>query len=329
VRDAHTGKQLAVFEGHTNGVLSVTFSPDGTHILSGSRDQTVRVWEARTGKQLSVIKGHTDEVNSVAFSPDSKRIVSGSDDTTVRMWDAYTGKQLSVLEGHTKLVLSVAFSPDGAHIVSGSSDRTFRIWDARTGKQLAVLKGHMDWVRSVTFSPDGAHIVSGSDDRTVWVWDAHTGKQITEFEGHTDCVMSVSFSPDGKHITSKDYYGAELAWNVPSTLHLHEQSLTRAVAHSLPDARESAFDEGTITDLPLTPIGTLAWNEASGWISWQRSQTHLVRLYWLPHERRGTAFACHHMTAVIGGQHGAVTVLDFSEVIAMHHSSNLLALAGI
>ena len=68
---------------------SVAFSPDGTRIVSGSADKTVRVWDAATGQPIGQpLTGHTDAVSSVAFSPDGDRIASGSDDNTVRLWDA-------------------------------------------------------------------------------------------------------------------------------------------------------------------------------------------------------------------------------------------------
>jgi hypothetical protein len=75
--------------------------------------------------------------------------------------------------------------------------------------------------------------------------------------------------------------------------------------------------KGSLTHLPRPSTEALVWNKKSGWISWQRSRTHSVRLCWLPHERRGSSFASHNMTAAIGARHGAVTILDFSEVIAM------------
>ena len=70
----------ATLKGHTGWVYSVRFSPDGTRIASGSRDQTIRLWDASTGEQLDTLKGHTFDVTSVSFSPDGKRIASGSRD---------------------------------------------------------------------------------------------------------------------------------------------------------------------------------------------------------------------------------------------------------
>ncbi|KAF8592923.1 WD40 repeat-like protein, partial [Ceratobasidium sp. AG-I] len=76
------------FEGHTSGVMSVGFSPDGTRIVSGSLDDTIRVWDARSGVLVTEpFEGHTSGVNSVGFSLDGTRIVSGSRDHTIRVWD--------------------------------------------------------------------------------------------------------------------------------------------------------------------------------------------------------------------------------------------------
>ena len=108
-------------QGHTSPVFSVAFSPDGRHIVSGSNDRTIRVWDAQTGGQVgNPLQGHTSSVRSVAFSPDGRHIVSGSDDKTIRVWDAQPGGQVgNPLQGHTSsLVQSVAPSPQGSHIHS-------------------------------------------------------------------------------------------------------------------------------------------------------------------------------------------------------------------
>ena len=94
---------------------SVAFSTDGTHIVSGSKDKSVRVWDASTGAELKVLNGHTDSVMSTAFSTDGTCIVSGSEDMSVRVWDASTG--LKVPNLHTYSPNSVASPTDGTSII--------------------------------------------------------------------------------------------------------------------------------------------------------------------------------------------------------------------
>jgi len=76
---------VRTLEGHTGGVRSVSFSPDGQTIVSGSRDKTIRVWLVESGELVRTLEGHTDEVYSVSFSPDGQSIVSGSWDKTIRV----------------------------------------------------------------------------------------------------------------------------------------------------------------------------------------------------------------------------------------------------
>jgi WD40 repeat protein len=186
-----------------NSVVSVAFSPDGTRIVSGSDDETVRVWDTVSGAEaLPPLRGHENGVTSVAFSPDGTRIVSGSDDKTVRVWDTVSGAEaLSPLRGHKNWVISVAFSPDGTRIVSGSHDNTVRVWDTVSGAEaLPPLRGHESGVNSVTFSPDGTRIISRSYDNIVCVWDTATGCLYAQNGTHDDRFKSHSIllNSDGR-----------------------------------------------------------------------------------------------------------------------------------
>ena len=128
--DAQTGKELDLFTGHTDDVLSVSFSPDGLPLASGERwDSTVRLWDVATGDQKQVFTGHTSTVFSVSFSPDGLTLASGSNDNTVRLWDVATGDQKQWFIGHTLAVNSVSFSPDGRTLASGSPDGTVLLWE--------------------------------------------------------------------------------------------------------------------------------------------------------------------------------------------------------
>ena len=120
----------------------MSYSPDGQTLASGSRDETVRLWEVASGQEKATLQGHTNWVTSVSFSPDGQTLASGSRDETVRLWEVASGQEKATLEGHTKWVTSVSFSPDGQTLASGSWDNTVRLWDVASGQTRATLEGH-------------------------------------------------------------------------------------------------------------------------------------------------------------------------------------------
>jgi WD40 repeat protein len=245
VWDVATGKEVRTLKGHTAAVQSVSFSPDGKWLASGSLDETVKVWDVGTGEEARTFKGHDHFVNAVAFSPDGKRLASGSVDKTVRVWDVASGEEVRCLKGHTDFVWSVAFSLDGKRLASASSDRTVRVWDAASGEEVRVLKGHADIVWGVAFSPDGKRLASASQDETLKVWDVASGEEVRTFKGHTDAVAGVAFSPDGKRLASASGFrdGTVRVWDVTTgkdvlTLKGHTNTIS-SVAFS-PDGKRLA-----------------------------------------------------------------------------------------
>jgi serine/threonine protein kinase len=245
-------QDVLVLEGHTDHVVSVTWSPDGTQLASGGlNDHTVRVWDAPSGQQLQALEGHTRGVWSVAWSPDGAMLASGSSDGTVILWDAATGERLHTLEGHSGSVRGVAWSPDGTQLASGGlDDRTVRVWDAATGERLRTLEGDSGRVLSVVWSPDGTRLASGGDGILVWdaaggelldtlgesfmesvawspdgtqlavggndarIWDATSGELLRTLD-HWGYVFSVAWSPDGTQLASGSW-GAVRVWDVAS-----------------------------------------------------------------------------------------------------------------
>ncbi|EJD02390.1 WD40 repeat-like protein [Fomitiporia mediterranea MF3/22] len=201
-------------------VCSVAYSPDGRHVISGSEDGNILVWDAETCAPVGAyMRGHGGKVNCLVYSPDGRCITSGSSDGTVRIWDAQGGEVIGEpLRGHDNKVNCVAYSPDGRHIVSGSDDKTVRIWDAQSGDTIGEpLHGHRDSVNCIAYSPDGHHIASGSSDQTIRIWCAPSGDTINRIlHGHVHAVSCVVYSPDGQHIVSGSVDQTLRIWDVQS-----------------------------------------------------------------------------------------------------------------
>lgn len=188
--------------GHTAEVCSISFSVDGTHIVSGSLDTTVITWNVASGAIVKRFSGHKGKVSSAAFSASGRQIVSGSHDKTIVVWNTVSEELVRRLSEHTREVTSVSFSPDGTQIVSGSLDATAIIWDVATGAVVRRLAGDPGGLSSVAFSVDGTQIASGTYKEVVVIWDAVSGSITRKLEGHTDWVTTVSFLPDGLQLAS-------------------------------------------------------------------------------------------------------------------------------
>jgi len=234
----HVGLK-AVFS-HQDAVWAVAFSPDGKAVLTGSADNTARLWDAATGKPIGQPLAHKGAVNAVAFSPDGKAILTGSADGTARLWDAATGKPIGTRLMHDGRVTAVAFGPDGKAILTGSWDKTARLWDAATGKPIGPPLEHQNWVRAVAFSPDGKVVITGSRDNTARLWDATAGKPIGPPLEHKSHVCAVAFSPDGKTVLTGSKDNTARLWDAtagkPIGPPLKHQNEVQAVAFS-PDGK--------------------------------------------------------------------------------------------
>jgi WD40 repeat protein len=298
---AQTHLSLSTLRGHLEGVTSVAFSPDGQRIVTGSDDQTAKVWDAANGKELLTLRGHGSAIHSVAFSPDGQRIVTGSDGGTAKLSDAASGKELLTIPGHRSAIHSVTFSPDGQRIVTGSVDMTAKVWDAANGNELLALKGHDDKINDVAYCPDGQRIVTGSDDHTAKVWEAAGGTNLLTLKGHTASIWSVGFSQNGQRIVTGSYDQTAKVWDASSGT-----NLLTLPGHS--DGIESvAFSHDGQWIVTGSWDGTAkVWNAASG--------KELLTIKGHSDRVRGVAFSPDGQRIVTGSRDGTAKVWERASV---------------
>ncbi len=208
------GRLRKSLEGHNKSINSVSFSPDGKTLATGSYDKTIKLWNLETGKIIHTLIGHSDSVNSVSFSPDSKILATGSADKTIKLWDVETGKEIRTLIGDNSSINSVSFSPDGKTLATGSGDKTIKLWNVETGKEIHTLIGDNSSISNVSFSPNGKTLASSGRDKTIKLWNVETGRIIYFLTGHNNSVNSVSFSPDGKTLATGSADKTIKLWNV-------------------------------------------------------------------------------------------------------------------
>ncbi|XP_067645673.1 F-box/WD repeat-containing protein 7 [Eurosta solidaginis] len=198
-------REPKVLKGHDDHVITcLQFS--GNRIVSGSDDNTLKVWSAVTGRCLRTLVGHTGGVWSSQMS--GNIIISGSTDRTLKVWDMDTGQCLHTLLGHTSTVRCMHLH--GNKVVSGSRDATLRVWDIEQGSCLHVLVGHLAAVRCVQY--DGKLIVSGAYDYMVKIWHPERQECLHTLSGHTNRVYSLQF--DGTHVVSGSLDTSIRVWDV-------------------------------------------------------------------------------------------------------------------
>jgi WD40 repeat protein len=190
------GSCLHTCEAHTDHVFCVDMYNDT--VVSGGKDNTVRVWCLLTGKCEQLLEGHTSWVNCCAI--EGTTIVSGSTDRTLKVWTMSSPRNwrcLHTLVGHHDWVYCCHIS--GMSILSGSEDRTVRVWNLQSGECKFVFKQHTAGVHSCCMQEN--LVVTGSDDMQAIVWDVTSGACLHKYI-HTSPVIGCQLSPCSRWLYS-------------------------------------------------------------------------------------------------------------------------------
>ena len=267
--------------GHTGEVRSLAFSDEGTKLLSGGNDNTVKLWafqaDPTAANFVTTFRGHGGWVHSCLLAADPRYAVSGSLDGFVKIWDADEYEEVRTLRGHEDAVLWAGFSANGQRMVTAGRDHKALLWSLTEREPLKVFdegepvaapadgvnpaarlkEGHEFLVSSAMFFPNGQHIATSAGDGTVRVWDRRTGGQIRRLQ-HTGTLSVLALSAGGQWIvTGSDTGGpgqqqGALLWSAadaaspPISLTAHPGEVSAAAFSHDPEGPELRIATGDV-----------------------------------------------------------------------------------
>ncbi|WP_428338680.1 hypothetical protein [Mycobacterium sp.] len=235
---------------HDGPVRAVAFSPDGSQVLTGSRDSTARVFDAAAGSQL-VTFAHDGPVNSAVWIPGQPSVATASADHFARIFDVGTPAVARVRVPHDGAVNVVCVDADGQSLASGGDDGIVHLTEVASGNLLHSFS-HAGPVRAAVFSPDGTRLASGGDDGIVLLTEVASGNLLRSFShGPNNAVRAVAFSADGTRLATGCEGGSARVFGTDSDTpvwRVDGLGPVRAVAFS-PDGAQLALGSADSTAL--------------------------------------------------------------------------------
>lgn len=207
--------------GHELDIRTLVFGNEGRWLLSGSVDDTARLWDLESGSQLAVMP-HGGTVTASAFSHDSQRIVTGCADGSVQVWDARSAKDPVIfnspsLESSALPINEVGISPDGRFVVARSMSGRACAWRMANRDIIYSAPLHKPCL-AFSFDVLGAPPVFALTPTggTIEIIASHDGSVVTAMKGHSEIVMSCRFSEDGRYLISAGADGTAKLWSAAS-----------------------------------------------------------------------------------------------------------------
>ncbi|HSH03556.1 MAG TPA: BTAD domain-containing putative transcriptional regulator [Anaerolineae bacterium] len=224
VWDITTGEQLHKFDGHTDRVQNVTFSPDGQFVISTSNDGTVRYWSLVDDNHHTILDVYPQLAMATAITGSARFLIVGlgrglsnTPHYEIKIIDIHTGRITQTFPGHDEAISKLLLSPDEKFLLSSGYDKQLRLWDMATGQCRFVLAAHQDVPHSITFNTTGQLAVSGSYDKTIILWDLTTGTPIRRWTGHEHSIFGIAITPDSQQVISISLDRTVRTWRIDAT----------------------------------------------------------------------------------------------------------------
>lgn len=217
--------ETIIQRGHRAAVRAVAYSPDGKFLATGSRDNSIKLWQVSTGREIRTFLGHLNPVNTVIFDPTGQWLASGSSDNSILIWEVATGKIKTKITGHDRRVSSLDFNADGTLLASGGWDRLAYIWNTASGEKLGEYKGNpatgIGVGVQVIFSKDGKKLITGNDDGRIIIYDiaSKTPEDTLRNISPSSCGGCPSFiqlSENGSELLAASRRGPVTLWSLRS-----------------------------------------------------------------------------------------------------------------
>lgn len=195
---------VAKAEGHSDSIICMEFSPDGSQIVTGAADNMARIWNSTSGRQILALSGHKNWLRSARFNADGTKLVTAADDKSVRVWDTKSGECLLALTKLPAVPLQAILSADGKRLIALLKNQTVSVWAADTGKPLLTLAGKPESVETIVVSPNGAIAATRSDFSGINLWDVQTGELKVKLPAKNSLLGIYSCNADATKIVTVD-----------------------------------------------------------------------------------------------------------------------------
>ena len=187
-------------------VQDVDFNADGSRLVTGGDDQTLRIWDTQTGALIKS-QPHKGLILKLSHHPTDALVASCGRGSPVYLWDPQSSEEPKALAGNGIKVMHVAFSPDGTLLTGSQTDGTIVVWDTSTRELVATLKSDGSQVNSVRLAADGVHILSAHGDGTLRLRDRRNGETVSTFEAHDGGSTRAHFMFAGDRVASVGHDG--------------------------------------------------------------------------------------------------------------------------